>query len=128
MALSCAPRLFCTCLFHDDSHSFSRILLICSLLAGVKGTACAQFSGNPGFDPVKLKALNQLLAEAVQRKDVPGAVIWLERDGKRWGNEFGSRMVDPVDRPMAMDTIFDAASLTKVMATAPSVMLLVVDG
>ena len=98
------------------------------LLLPWAGSAMAQFSGNPGFDPAKLKALNHLLADAVQRKEVPGAVIWLERNGKRWGNAFGNRAIDPEVRPMVVDTIFDAASLTKVMATAPAVLLLVEEG
>ena len=104
------------------------VLRAAVLLAVSAGVAGAQFSGNPGFDTAKLKALNQLMADAVQRKDVPGAVLWLERNGKRWGNEYGNRAVDPQDRPMGIDTIFDAASLTKVLATTPSVMLLVEDG
>ena len=104
------------------------LLLAASLLTITGGSAMAQFSGNPGFEPAKLKAVNQLLSDAVHRKEVPGAVVWLERNGKRWGNKFGNRAVDPADRPMRIDTIFDAASLTKVMATAPAVLLLVEDG
>ena len=110
------------------SRAFPCLLLVAGLLASSPDFAGAQFSSNPGFDTTKLKAVNQLLADAVQRKEVPGAVVWLERNGKRWGNEFGRRAVDPEDRPMRVDTIFDAASLTKVMATTPSVMLLVEDG
>ena len=102
--------------------------LVSGLLLLAAGHAPAQFSGDPGFDPGKLKELNQSLAEAVKRKEIPGAVVWLERQGKRWGNEFGYRSLDPVTRPMVVDTIFDAASLTKVMATAPAIMLLVQDG
>ena len=92
------------------------------------GQAPAQFSGDPGFDPDKLKEINQSLADAVKRKEIPGAVVWLERKGKRWGNEFGYRSLDPETRPMVVDIIFDAASLTKVMATTPAIMLLVQDG
>lgn len=110
------------------SRSYYSLRLISGLLVSAAGLASAQFSSNPGFNLQKLKALNQLLVESVQRKEVPGAVVWLERNGKRWGDAFGSRAVDPSERPMGVDTIFDAASLTKVMATAPSVLLLVQDG
>ena len=103
-------------------------MLAAGLLRISAGWAAAQFSGDPGFDVLKLKELNQLIADGVQQHEIPGAVIWLERNGKRWGNEFGSRVVDPQPRSMAIDTIFDAASLTKVMATAPAVMLLVEAG
>jgi uncharacterized protein YbbC (DUF1343 family)/CubicO group peptidase (beta-lactamase class C family) len=90
--------------------------------------ASAQFSSNQTFTSSKLKELNQTLADAVQRREIPGAVVWMERRGKRWGNEFGYRAVDPEKRAMNIDTIFDAASLTKVMATTPAVWLLVEDG
>ena len=109
-------------------RSFPCLLLAAGFLALVGRLAMAQFSGNPGFNTVKLREVDQLLADAVQRREVPGAVVWLERKGKRWGNQFGSRAVDPEIRPMGIDTIFDAASLTKVMATAPAVLLLVEDG
>lgn len=106
--------------------SFRWLALFLLVLPG--GRLPAQFSGNSGFDASKLKALNQGLADAVMRKEIPGAVVLLERNGKRWGNEFGYRCLDPGKRPMAIDTIFDAASLTKVMATTPAIMLLVEDG
>ncbi len=88
----------------------------------------AQAPGSSGFNPAKLNAVNAVLADAVQRREIPGAVVWLERHDKRWRNEYGCRMVDPEVRSMALDTIFDAASLTKVMATTPAIMLLVQDG
>ncbi len=108
------------------SVSLRWLILGVVLLTGSRLTA--QFSGNPGFDPGKLKALNELLADAVARKEIPGAVVWLEQDGRRWGNKYGFRSLEPEQRPMAVDTIFDAASLTKVMATAPAILLLVEDG
>jgi uncharacterized protein YbbC (DUF1343 family)/CubicO group peptidase (beta-lactamase class C family) len=100
------------------------ITAVCLLLR----PASAQFSSKQPFTASKLKELNQTLADAVQRREIPGAVMWMERQGKRWGHEFGSRAVDPKQRAMTIDTIFDAASLTKVMATAPAVWLLVEDG
>src|SRR5690606_15487955 len=41
---------------------------------------------------------------------------------------FGSRALSPRAEPMTPDTIFDVASLTKVVATTSAVMLLVQDG
>ena len=40
----------------------------------------------------------------------------------------GNRAVVPAAEPMTLDTIFDLASLTKVVATTTSVMKLVEDG
>jgi len=41
---------------------------------------------------------------------------------------YGDRSVEPRVEPMTPDTVFDLASLTKVIATAPSIMLLVQQG
>ncbi len=107
---------------------FTLPLLVLTAVILPPPPAAAQFSSNQNFTTSKLRDINQILADAVQRKEIPGAVVWMERKGKRWGNEFGCRSVDPETRPMTVDTIFDAASLTKVMATSPAVWLLVEDG
>ena len=64
------------------------------------------------------------LARAIERKVTPGAVFWCGRaDAERhWAQ--GRRAVVPAAEPMTEDTVFDVASLTKVVATLPSVMLL----
>jgi uncharacterized protein YbbC (DUF1343 family)/CubicO group peptidase (beta-lactamase class C family) len=41
---------------------------------------------------------------------------------------FGNRALEPMREPMTVDTIFDLASLTKVVATATSIMILVERG
>ena len=56
----------------------------------------------------------------------PGAVVIVGHEGKViYRKAFGSRSLDPAIEPMTVDTIFDMASLTKVMATTSSVMRLV---
>lgn len=62
---------------------------------------------------------------AVDGRKCPGAVLWLEHRGEVYQKAFGNRAVTPAAEPMTDDTIFDAASLTKVMATTPCIMLLV---
>lgn len=88
----------------------------------------AQTVVNPGFRPDKIGDINSKISGAVARGEIPGGVFWMERDGKHWENVYGSRAIVPVREPMSEDTIFDAASLTKVMATTPCVMLLIQDG
>src|SRR4030095_8783680 len=41
---------------------------------------------------------------------------------------YGQRAIVPSPEPMTLDTIFDLASLTKVVATTPAVMMLVEEG
>jgi uncharacterized protein YbbC (DUF1343 family)/CubicO group peptidase (beta-lactamase class C family) len=66
---------------------------------------------------------------AIARGEVPGAVVAVVRGGRVvLAKAYGLRSKDPDERPMRVDTVFDLASLTKVVATTPSVMLLVEQG
>jgi len=81
-----------------------------------------------GIDPAKLPPIREAINAAVKAKQIPGAVLWMESRGTAVCEAFGNRMVDPKVEAMTKEVIFDAASLTKVMATAPSILLLVQDG
>src|SRR5215471_133635 len=62
---------------------------------------------------------------AVSQGDVPGTVILIgQGDRVLYRKATGSRALVPINEPMTIDTIFDIASLTKVVATTPSVLLL----
>ena len=66
---------------------------------------------------------------AIARHELPGAVVRVgQRDATLYHEAFGQRAVQPAGEPMTEDTIFDLASLTKVVATTPSVMQLVEQG
>jgi len=58
----------------------------------------------------------------------PGGVLWVERNGSAYHRAYGLRAIVPHEEAMTEDTIFDAASLTKVMATAPSIWILIERG
>jgi uncharacterized protein YbbC (DUF1343 family)/CubicO group peptidase (beta-lactamase class C family) len=76
-----------------------------------------------GFSPIP-----SLVNDAISRNELPGAVILVGRgDEIVFRGAFGRRAVDPPE-PMTEDTIFDLASLTKVVATTTSVMQLVEAG
>src|SRR3989454_11925817 len=67
--------------------------------------------------------------EAIAQRQLPGAVVLAGRgDAVLYTHAFGQRAVLPSAEPMTEDTIFDLASLTKVVATATSVMKLVEEG
>lgn len=82
-------------------------------------------SGVAGLDPGKLAEIDRAIEAAVNRGDIPGAVFRLEHRGEVYEKAYGLRAKVPRREPMTIDTVFDAASLTKVMATAPSVGKLV---
>lgn len=72
-----------------------------------------------------LNAVDEAVRSVVSAGDAPGAVV-LVGQGERvlYRKAFGSRSLVPKQEPMTEDTIFDVASLTKVVATAPAVLLL----
>jgi CubicO group peptidase (beta-lactamase class C family) len=77
----------------------------------------------------ELHRIDDAVAKAIEAKEIPGAVVLVARRGSvAYFRAFGMRAVEPDIEPMTTDTIFDMASLTKVLATAPAIMLLVERG
>jgi CubicO group peptidase (beta-lactamase class C family) len=77
----------------------------------------------------QLQLIDGAVAAAIEAKEIPGAVVLVARRGSvAYLKAFGHRAVEPSTEPMTTDTIFDMASLTKVLATAPAIILLVERG
>lgn len=82
-----------------------------------------------GLSPAQLSFIDTAVEEAIGKQEIPGAVVLVARNGAiALLKAFGNRAVAPQVERMTSDTLFDMASLTKVMATAPAVMLLVAEG
>jgi len=83
----------------------------------------------PQGAPDPLIALDPIIDEAVQSRLIPGAVLLVGRNDQIvYRKAYGFKAWLPDREPMTLDTIFDAASLTKVIATTPSVMRLFEQG
>ncbi len=91
-------------------------------------TLCALHTTAGVFFREKLDAIDAAVAKAISEKRLPGGVIWLERNGGVYEKAYGQRSVYPTNEPMTVDTIFDAASVTKVIATTSAIMLLIEQG
>ncbi len=89
--------------------------------------AVAAFAAEP-FLPAKLAAIDTAVADAIAAKKIPGGVLWFERDGEIYRKAYGHRALVPAPDATTEDTIYDAASLTKVIATTTAVMQLVERG
>src|SRR5690349_16881773 len=77
----------------------------------------------------RLSQMDGVIAEAIANKKLPGAVVLVGRKGRIvWRKAYGDRAIEPAREPMTPDTIFDLASLTKIVATATSVMILMERG
>ncbi len=80
------------------------------------------------FHPDKLAAMDAVINDAIARHKCPGGVLWLEHDGVAYRKAYGNRALVPKREKMTRDTVFDLASLTKVIATTPAVMRLIERG
>jgi uncharacterized protein YbbC (DUF1343 family) len=77
----------------------------------------------------RLAFIDGAVAESIQRKDLPGAVVLAaRRGGVVWRKAYGARALVPGREVMTVDTVFDVASLTKIVATATSAMILIERG
>lgn len=86
-------------------------------------------SADADVDRATLERIGPVVEAAISEKKVPGAVVLVGRgDEVVYERAFGKRALEPVVEAMTLDTVFDAASLTKVVATTTAVMQLVEQG
>jgi len=77
-------------------------------------------------ETVNFAPVDQLVQEQINDQAITGAVLVVGHAGGIVHQKaFGLRATGPRPEPMSVDTIFDLASLTKVVATTPSIMRLV---
>jgi len=75
------------------------------------------------------KLLEPIIEKAIAADEIPGAVLLVSHKGRVIHKQaYGSRALFPAREPMTPDTVFDLASLTKVVATTSSLMLLLEQG
>ncbi|MEO8680910.1 MAG: serine hydrolase domain-containing protein, partial [Vicinamibacterales bacterium] len=73
--------------------------------------------------------LDRIILDAIAAKQAPGAVVLVgQGDQIVYEKAYGLRAVVPAPEPMTLDTVFDLASLTKVIATNTAVMTLIEQG
>ena len=81
------------------------------------------------LDPERLKKIDKAVEAAIERGDCPGAVLVVVHDDEiAFRKAFGHRALQPEKQPMTVDTVFDLASLTKPIATATSIFVLIEQG
>lgn len=100
---------------HDRMDSAKRLKQVSPEAVGMRGSV--------------LERIDQVVAEGLRRKSMPGAVVLVARRNQTvYLKAFGMRQLLPKSAQMTIDTVFDMASLTKPLATAMSVMKLIDDG
>ncbi len=99
--------------------AFLPLLLCCSLAASSQARQ---------LDLAKLRQIDVAVNATIDDGQLPGAVVWVEHGSNTYWNAYGHRALVPAEEDMTRDTIFDAASVTKVLATTPAIMLLLERG
>ena len=73
--------------------------------------------------------VDTVIQAAIDNHEVPGAVLIVGHDGQvAYRKAYGMRSAEPTRSAMTVDTIFDIASLTKVVATTTAAMQLMEQG
>ena len=76
-----------------------------------------------------LGGVDSVIQQAIADGNIPGAVLVVGHNGAViYRKAYGNRALEPQREPMTLDTVFDLASLTKVIATTTAVMQLVEQG
>ena len=78
--------------------------------------------------PDVMREADATIEAAIAANKLPGGVFHFEQAGKIYEKAYGNRAVAPAAEAMTVDTIFDAASITKVVATTPAIWLLIQRG
>ena len=106
-----------------------RSVAVLATVLSVSVPAAAQPPADPSFDSSRLAALDSTIEAAIKEHLLPGAVVFVGHGPNDvLLRTYGNRSLVPAVEAMTADTIFDVASLTKVVATTTSVMQLVEQG
>jgi uncharacterized protein YbbC (DUF1343 family)/CubicO group peptidase (beta-lactamase class C family) len=101
----------------------------CIILATALAASAAVDAKHPVVAAAHLPAVDAVIEQSIHENQIPGAVLIIGHDGHViYRKAYGSRALEPRREPMTVDTIFDLASLTKVIATTTAVMQLVEQG
>ena len=102
--------------------------LVCTAI-GVSALRATPVQPTAPLDLSRLSHIDAVVNDAIAAHRLPGAVVLVGRgDAVVFRKAYGSRAIEPAREPMTVDSIFDLASVTKVVATTTAVMKLLEDG
>ena len=101
------------------------VLLISARTDGQASARAALEGPEAAVDMPGLQQADRLIDNAIAEGRCPGAVMLVGKgDNLIYCRAYGNRALEPTKKPQTVDAIFDMASLTKAVATAPSIMIL----
>jgi uncharacterized protein YbbC (DUF1343 family)/CubicO group peptidase (beta-lactamase class C family) len=115
------------------------VLLACTLTAAGQAAGTRGDGEKSGLRPdgqpraavptLAFPTVDAVIQSAISDGTIPGAVLIVGHDGAViYRKAYGERALEPRRAPMTLDTVFDVASLTKVIVTTTAVMQLVERG
>src|SRR5437899_6969842 len=118
---------------HNDRFLRVRVAVLLVIGAIASPSFCVNLPQAPppsvGMSTERLARMESVIQESIEKKELPGAVVLVCRHGRVvWRKAYGARAVEPQRETMTTDTIFDLASLTKIVATTTSIMILIEEG
>ncbi len=105
-------------------------VLVLLLAAGLSVSSFSiRLVAGPQDTSPQLAKIDRVVRQAIDKDQIPGAVVLVGQAGHiLFEKAYGHRCLEPRLEPMTLETQFDLASLTKVVATTPAVLKLVQDG
>ena len=111
--------------------------LVLVALAGAHPQALAQSEASENGSKTDLAEgeitfadrVREIIDGAIAERKMPGCVLAVgNSQGDLFVQSYGHKRVEPTTEPMAIDTVFDMASITKPVATATAIMKLIEEG
>src|SRR6202167_1684779 len=114
---------------HAVALRSARLIAVCSFILVTTLMASVAADAKHPTATVRLRPADEVIEQAVHQGQIPGAVLLVGHNGQIIRRKaYGDRALEPRHEVMTLDTIFDLASLTKVIATTTAVMQLVEQG
>jgi uncharacterized protein YbbC (DUF1343 family)/CubicO group peptidase (beta-lactamase class C family) len=109
-------------------HRRNSFAALCGIILLASLAAAAADVKHPAV-AVHLTSVDTVIETAIHDGTIPGAVLLVGHNGQViYRKAYGDRALEPRRETMTLDTVFDLASLTKVVATTPAVMQLIEQG
>ena len=106
--------------FRHKRTSTALILLLSSLASFAAAPPRSTQPSAPDFTEV-----STLITQAISEHKLPGAVVVIgHNDHIVFEHAYGNRALEPTIEPMTEDTLFDMASLSKILATTTAILQL----
>ena len=109
------------------SHLLREVGLLAAILTVSLSCIAAPAKSSAVF--LRLPVVDAIIQQSITDGNIPGAVLFVGHNGKIvYRKAYGNRALEPHREAMTLDTVFDLASLTKVIVTTTAVMQLMQTG